>query len=132
MIFSSAPSNTIYFTIPSGTLPESETSYVSIDRNPQEEHTIRRVEFGTSPIQARGDGINTKEISFSFQITTSSYSEVNLVLEYFKQQKATLPIIFINGLEGGTNKKIVIEEWRVNLKNYLYGDIVAKGKLVYP
>jgi phage-related protein len=132
MIYTSPPLNTIYFTIPSDTLLSNPTSYIALDRNPQEEHTIRRVEFGDSPIQARGDGINTKELTFTFQITTSSYYEVNLVLEYFDQRKATLPITFVNGLEGGTNKKIVIEEWNVNLRNSIYGDIAAKGKLVYP
>jgi phage-related protein len=122
----------VYFTIPSNTYLSNPTSYIAIDKNPQEEHTIRRIEFGVSPLQARSDGINTKELTFSFRITTSAYSEVNLILEYFKQRKATLPITFVNGLEGGVSKKIVVEEWSVNLKNSLYGDVTAKGKLVYP
>jgi phage-related protein len=132
MIYSVPPTNTIYFTIPSNTLLSNPTSYIAIDKNPQEEHSIRRIEFGTTPMQTRADGINTKELTFSFRIISSSYSELNLILEYFKQKKGTLHIVLINGLEGGTNKKIVIEEWNVNLKNSIYGDIAAKGKLVYP
>lgn len=132
MIYTTVPSNTIYFTIPSNTLLSNPTSYIAVDKNPQEEVTIRRIEYGTIPIQSKPDGINIKELTFSFSIKASSYSEINLILEYFKQKKGVLPIVFINTLEGGSNKKIVVDEWAVTLNNSIYGSISAKGKIVYP
>jgi len=133
MIFNSAPSNSIYFIVPPNTLGSNPESFIAVDRNVQESNSIRVLEYkqdSTPTRQVRGDGINVKEVEISFNICCSSYTELNLIIQFFKSKKGVLPITIYNTLNN-VNRSIAIESWSVNLRNSLYGDISARGKLCY-
>lgn len=131
MIYTEAPSNTIYFIVPSNILNSNPTSYIAIDRNPSESHSIRMIEYTqeTTPLkQARADGINTKEIEVNFTVK-GEVEELNLIVAYFRSNKGVLDFTLYNPLS--SNIKLVVDQWAVNLQNYKFGQIQAKGRLCY-
>lgn len=131
MIYLTVPSNTIYFTIPANTLNANPISYIAVDRNPSEEHSIRMIEYTqeTTPLkQARADGINTKEMEVNFTITGEP-AELNLIVAYFQERKGVLDFTLVNPLSA--NRKIVVDQWQVGLQNSRFGRVQAKGRLCY-
>ena len=131
MIYLSEPSNTIYFTIPANTLNANATSYIAVDRNPSESHSIRMIEYTqeTTPLkQARSDGINTKEMEVTFTVTGEP-AELNLIVAYFQERKGVLDFVLYNPLSA--NRKIVVEQWQVGLQNSRFGQVQARGRLCY-
>lgn len=131
MIYLTAPSNTIYFTIPANTLNSNPISYIAVDRNPSEAHSIRMIEYTqeTTPLkQARADGINTKEMEITFTVTGEP-TELNLIVAYLQSRKGVLDFILYNPLSA--NRKIVVDQWGVGLQNSRFGQIQAKGRLCY-
>lgn len=176
MIYTEVPSNTIYFTVPtggavnvpfivgstytiastgntnftaigaanntpgtvfiatgagSGTGTANPTSYIAVDKNPSEAHSIRMIEYTqeTTPLkQARADGINTKEMEVSFTVTGEP-AELNLIIAYFQSKKGVLDFTLFNPLSA--NRKIVVDQWQVSLQNSKFGQVQAKGRLCY-
>ena len=131
MIYTTVPSNTIYFTIPANTLNSNSTSYIAVDKNPSEAHSIRMIEYTqeTTPLkQARADGINTKELEINFTVTGEP-TELNLIVAYFESRRGALDFTLFNPLS--VNRKIVVDQWQVGLQNARFGQIQAKGRLCY-
>lgn len=131
MIYTEVPSNTIYFIVPSNTLNSNPTSYIAIDRNPSEAHSIRMIEYTqeTTPLkQARADGINTKEIEVNFTVK-GEVEELNLIVAFFRLKKGVLDFTLYNPLS--SNIKLVVDQWAVGLQNYNFGIVQAKGRLCY-
>ncbi len=131
MIYLTIPSNTIYFTIPANTLNANPISYIAVDKNPSEEHSIRMIEYTqeTTPLkQARADGINTKEMEVNFTITGEP-AELNLIVAYFQARRGVLDFTLVNPLSA--NRKIVVDQWQVGLQNSRFGRVQAKGRLCY-
>ena len=131
MIYTTAPSNTIYFIIPANTLNSNPESYIAVDKNPNESHTIRMLEYAqeSTPLkQARADGINIKEIEVSFTVKGET-DELNLIAAFFRSKKGVLDFTLYNPLS--SNIKLVIDQWSMALQNSRFGVIQAKGRLCY-
>lgn len=131
MIYTEVPSNTVYFTIPANILNSNPISYIAVDRNPSEAHSIRMIEYTqeTTPLkQARADGINTKEMEVSFTVTGGP-TELSLIVAYFQNRKGVLDFTLTNPLS--SDRKIVVDQWQVSLQNSRFGQIQAKGRLCY-
>ena len=176
MIYTEVPSNTIYFTVPtggavnvpfivgrtytiattgstnftaigaanntpgtvfiatgagSGTGTANPTSYIAIDRNPSEAHSIRMIEYTQETTllkQARADGINIKEIEVSFTVK-GEVEELNLIVAFFSSKKGVLDFTLYNPLS--SNIKLVVDQWAIGLQNYNFGVVQAKGRLCY-
>jgi len=122
------------FTVPADIYNSNIATEFIVDRNPQEETTIKLIEYAAegSPLkQSRVDGINYIRLQVSFVICCQTEAEFTLIDRYFRSLKGTLPITLENDLTGGVSKQIAIKEWSLMLRNSIYGDIQAKGKLCY-
>ena len=131
MIYTEVPSNTIYFIVPANILNSNPTSYIAVDKNPSEAHSIRMIEYTqeTTPLkQARADGINIKEIEVSFTVK-GEVEELNLIVAFFSSKKGVLDFTLYNPLS--SNIKLVVDQWAIGLQNYKFGVIQAKGRLCY-
>lgn len=122
------------FTIPADIYNSNIETVILLDRNPTEESEIRVLTFsadGSPTKQQRVDGINSRKLGIGFVVCCQTAEQFTLIDKYFRSLRGVSTISLVNNLVGGVTRTIQIQEWSVNFKNSLYGDIQARGTLCY-
>lgn len=118
----------IYFVIPAGTYGDITTSEVNIylDRDINNSISMATLKEGEIIEQSRPDGINNVKEELSFTIKNNP--NVKTIDRYFTTLNGvgTINIIFPE-----VTKKVVVNNWSVNIKHTLYPDISANVERVY-
>jgi phage-related protein len=118
----------IYFIIPAGTYGGITTAglTVNLDRELSNSISMSTIQEGQIIEQSRPDGINNVKEDLSFTIKNNLNAK--LIDRYFTSLNGTgtINIVFPE-----VTKKVVINNWTVNIKHALYPDISVNAERVY-
>lgn len=118
----------IYFVIPAGTYGEVVTSgiTVNVDREISNNVSMTTISDGEIIEQSRPDGINNVKEEVSFTIKNNLNAK--LIDRYFTYLNGTRTI---NLVFPEVTKKLLVNNWTVNIKHALYPDISVSAERVY-
>lgn len=118
----------IYFIIPEGTYGGITTAELTInlDREISNSISMTTLQEGEIIEQSRPDGINNVKEQLSFTIKNNLNAKI--IDRYFTYLNGTRTI---NIVFPEVTKKVVINNWTVNIKHALYPDISVSAERVY-